>query len=248
MSAFRRWRKVQAPASVAPAATRLCLQRGYAANGAMIDKHPCALRPLRGAYWAGSVGPIDHAALLCVFDLETKSSGAARTRSLSNERLRSPIEQIAQADAQDFDTGVCRDIRCRSKGSCADRPIQAVRAGSAVELQVEVFDPKQPIRKDAPLKSGPGRPTVGRCRIRGAVDCEHTRRFGTLGTVASLGNGRGLVRPGKPAAPTHEQIVEHVADASADRAKVVNLAGAGRAVDHPGGSLRTTSGNRPFDV
>jgi hypothetical protein len=96
-----------------------------------------------------------------------------------------------------------------------------------------VFDPKRPIRKDAPLKSGPGRPTVGRCRRRGVIDREHIRRFGTLGTVASLGIRRSLVRPGKPAGPIHEQIVEHVAEASADGAKVVNFAGAGRAVDHP---------------
>jgi hypothetical protein len=78
----------------------------------MIDKHACMLRTLRRAYWAGSVGPVGHAAFLCGFGLETKSSGAARTRLLSNERLRSPIEQIAQADAQDFDSGVCRDIGC----------------------------------------------------------------------------------------------------------------------------------------
>jgi hypothetical protein len=148
-------------------------------------------------------------------DLETKRSGAARTRSVSSERLRSPVEQIVQADAQDFDTSVCRDIGCRSKGNPFDRPIEVERVGYAAELQMEVFDPKRPIRKEAPLKSTPGRPTVGRCRRRGAIDRERIRRFGTLGTVASLGNRRGLVRPGKPAAPIHEQIVEDVADASA---------------------------------
>jgi hypothetical protein len=68
---------MHAPTAVAPAAARLCLKGGYAPNGAMIDKHACALRTLRGAYWAGSVGPIGRAAFLCGFGLETKSSGAS---------------------------------------------------------------------------------------------------------------------------------------------------------------------------
>src|SRR6516164_4259543 len=103
---------------------------------------------------------------------------------------------------------------------------------------MEVFDPKCPTRKEAPLESTAGRPTVGRCRRRGAIKCEHIRRFGTLGTVASLGNSHGLIRPGKSAGPVDEQVVvDRVTEASAGRAKVVNFPGACDAIA-PEGSLR----------
>jgi hypothetical protein len=79
MSAFRRWRKVRASTAVAPAALRLLPSKRQRRHGAAIDKHACALRTLRGAYWAGSVGSLGHAAFLCGFGLETKSSGASGT-------------------------------------------------------------------------------------------------------------------------------------------------------------------------
>jgi hypothetical protein len=89
---------------------------------------------------------------------------------------------------------------------------------------MEVFDPKQPIRKDPPFHSAAGRPTQG-VVVDDAV--LNANLFDVLGHLAPLQDSVSVSASSaqaNPPVPYTQQVVEHVAEASTDRAKVFNLA------------------------